>query len=407
MAVGTPDILQRQLEQLFIESDDFKLLEKRRLGFCPFEAMGVVNAEIRHSNFLATMMDPFRPHGFGVRLLRETLDGVAAEIGADGGISRLKLHLLDLDDADIRREWKQIDLLVAFASVRLVVAFELKIGAAEGKDQLKRYREVIERQWPSTGDKPWTHVLLFLTRDGQSPSDDAWHAVTYDIIIDAIGRVLERYGGGEPDARSMLAAYAKMLRKHHMDDPELAELARALWQRHREALDYLMEQRPDGLVSLGPLALECIEAIAEGASVPGLHLKPEESTKSYVRFFVQEWEGLPDMKSGFGWLSSGRMLALELQFWSNQVRIAIILGPGPSDVRRRYFQATQPKITRGSGRLTDKWKRLASAQLLTEEDFEEGQDAAIAKLTSRLGQFLEETVSQFDEVLKPLIGNGE
>lgn len=397
MTIKSSDNLRRQLEELFVESDDFKSLEKRRLGFCPFEAMGVVNAEIRHSNFLASMMDPYRPHGLGAKFLREVLDGVVAEVGAVGGISRLKLHLLDLDDADIRREWKRIDLLVAFASVRLIVAFELKIGAAESDGQLKRYRTAIEDAWPSTGDEPWTHLLLFLTRDGQKASDDGWHSVTYDIIIDAISRIMERSGGGEPEARSMLAAYARMMRKHHMDDQELAELARALWRRHREALEYLMEQRPDGFLSLGPIAVDRIEAIANGASGPGLHLVPEESTNWYVRFFVQEWEVLPKYISDSSWVSSGRLLLIELQFSRKKVNVALILGPGPQKIREQYLSAVQQNILHAIENQSKSWDTLDIVTILDGLEFYDS-NVAIEKLILNLKNFVQNSVSQFDKV---------
>jgi hypothetical protein len=396
--------LRKHLEDLVIVSPEFKALEDRRLGFCPFEAMGIVDAEIRHANFLASMMDPFRPHGIGSRFLREVLDAIVAEIGEIGGISRLKLHLLDLDDADIKREWNHVDLLVAFPRLRLVIAFELKIGASEGKDQLRRYRAEIERQWPSTGNKPWTHLLLFLTRDRQEPNDEAWHPVTYDIIIDAISRVLELSKAGEPLARDMLKAYASMLRKHHMEDQELSDLARDLWQRHREALEYLMEQRPNGLVGLGPVALEQIKDIAEKASLPILHLEPEDSTKANVRFFVREWESLPGVKSGSGWISSGRMLVLETQFRTDQVKVALLVGPGPAEVRKCIFEVAQPGIIRASARFAGKWKTLASAQLITAADLEEGSDAAITNLAEALKRFVEGPVTKFNKLFMPLLG---
>lgn len=229
--------IREQLEQLFVESQDFKEIERRRMGFCPFEALGMVHAEIRHSNFLASMMDPRGPHGLGSALLREVLDGVVAAIGDVEGLSRLHLHLLELNEADIRREWDRIDLLIAFPTAHLVFVFELKIAAEEGYDQLGRYRETVERRWPRSTRAPWQHLYLFLTRDGRQPTDGVWHAVTYDIIIDAIERTLERTAGGDPMARLMLKAYAKMLRKHHMDDQELAKLAHELWAKHKQALE--------------------------------------------------------------------------------------------------------------------------------------------------------------------------
>lgn len=403
MALTEAIALRKALEALVVDSPEFKELERRRLGYCPFEALGMVNAEIRHSNFLASMMDPYGPHGLGSSLLREVLDGIVAEVGEVAGVSRLKLHLLDLDDADIRREWSRIDLLVAFPKAKLVVVFELKIGAGESEGQLSTYRAAVERNWPSEGKGPWRHQFLFLTRDGKTPSDQAWSPVTYDIIIDAIRRVLVRSAGGEPMARAMLEAYAKMLRKHHMDDRELSELARSLWSRHGQALDYLMGQRPDGLVSLGPIVLERQKAIAELASLPTLHLEPEESTKVYIRFCIREWEGLSAGATHTSWISTGRMLIIELQFWSRGVKAVLILGPGPTDMRERYFELAKPGMSRASGKLSPSLKTLASAWVLSDEDIDEDPEAAITKMVDNLKSFLAGPISIFDRLFQPVL----
>lgn len=397
--------LRKELEALVVDSPEFKELERRRLGFCPFEALGMVNAEIRHSNFLASMMDPHRPHGLGTAVLREVLDGIVAEVGDVAGISRLQLHLLDLDDADIRREWSRIDLLVAFPKARLVVVFELKIGAGESEGQLSTYRTAVERNWPSTGKVRWRHQFLFLTRDGKKPTDKAWWPVTYNVIIDAISRVLERNAGGEPMARAMLEAYARMLRKHHMDDRELAELARSLWARHGQALDYLMRQRPDGLVSLGTVVVERQKAICELASLPTLHLEPEESTKTWVRFYIREWEALNEGATSTTWIGSGRMLIVELQFLPRGVKAVLILGPGPSELRERYFDLAKPGMARVQGKLPASLKTLDGVWLLSEDDVDEDPEAAIAKMVDNLKRFLAGPITTFDRLFQPVLAS--
>ena len=50
---------------------DFKKLENMVDVFCPFEAIGMVRQEIRHSNFLAYILDPNRPHEFGSSFLED------------------------------------------------------------------------------------------------------------------------------------------------------------------------------------------------------------------------------------------------------------------------------------------------------------------------------------------------
>lgn len=401
----TNDDIRRDLESLVIDDEAFRTIETKLSGYCPFEALGMVNAEIRHSNFLAYMLDPFQSHGLGSQLLRGVLDGILASVETTNGVSRLGLHLVDVDDADIRREWKHIDLLLAFPDLRLVVAFELKIGAGEGSGQLKRYREQIEQKWPSSGTAPWRHLLLFLTRNGQDPSDPIWEPATYDVIIDAIERTLKKTSAGDPMARQMLGAYAAMLRRHHMKDQELAELAKQLWRQHGPALNYLMQYSPTGVVGLGPVVLKHIDKIAAEISSDHLHLGPEDSTVSYARFFVKEWDAIPGINDGFGWVSSGRLLVIEVQFWTEMAKACLLLGPaiepkGNPDTRRKLFELARPKIMRGANTLPEKWKTLVSSTLITSADMELGEEEAMQKLKSKLKQFVSVRLTEFDALFR-------
>ena len=134
---------ERHIEGLVISDPDFLELERLLNRFCPFEATGIVRTEIRHSNFLAYILDPLRPHGFGERVLRSVLREVAKSADTMQGISALDLHLIDLDGAEVRREWRSIDLLIVLPADKAVFAFELKIDSSQHSNQLKRYREAI------------------------------------------------------------------------------------------------------------------------------------------------------------------------------------------------------------------------------------------------------------------------
>ena len=72
--------LQQQIEDLIVNDSSFRRLEELLFRFCPFEAMGAVNAELRHANFLAYLLDPLRPHNFGDgRSFRNRTDDLAAK----------------------------------------------------------------------------------------------------------------------------------------------------------------------------------------------------------------------------------------------------------------------------------------------------------------------------------------
>ncbi|MFN7398524.1 MAG: PD-(D/E)XK nuclease family protein [Sandaracinobacter sp.] len=112
--------VEAALEALIVGNRDFAELERASRRFCPFEAIGMVRQEIRHAHFLSYCLDPLRPHGFGAEPLRAFLRALAASApGGETPLSVLEVHLADLSDVEVRREWRRIDLLVAVAIIYL------------------------------------------------------------------------------------------------------------------------------------------------------------------------------------------------------------------------------------------------------------------------------------------------
>ncbi len=58
---------------------------------------------------------------------------IGHEQGLSAGFTPLDLHLLDIEVVEVRREWRNIDLLLIVPGAKLVVAIELKIGASQSK----------------------------------------------------------------------------------------------------------------------------------------------------------------------------------------------------------------------------------------------------------------------------------
>ena len=48
-----------------------------------------------------------------------------------------------------------------------------------------------------------------------------------------------------PDVRTIMEHYSKMLRRHIVNDSEIAELCRQIYRKHQSALDLIFQYRPD------------------------------------------------------------------------------------------------------------------------------------------------------------------
>jgi hypothetical protein len=396
--------ISKKLEAVVVDDPDFRQLEQSFGVFCPFEALGAVHAELRHAAFLASLLDPFRPHGYGSKLLRAFLMAAvraASDTGMDvRGLDPLNVHLLDLDDAEVRREWQAIDLIVVLPSAKVVIAIELKIDATQGHEQLLRYRQIVNKTWP---DQRWKRVLIFLTKNDEVPDDSSWIPVELSEVADAFKPLLET-PGADPGARDLLKGYLSMLRRHHMENEDLSALAQRLWSRHREALEFLMDHRPDALGPLFESFHEDAKQIATRvAAACQAAIEVDSETRASIRFAVSDWDALPGFRNGEGWTPSRRFILFELSRSETEVKISVILGPGPAEIRNHLFQAIQNSDIRAPGSLAKKYKWLRSLSLirLADVDAAEVEDQRAAILL-RLEDFFREVVPKFSAVLATL-----
>jgi len=83
----------------------------------------------------------------------------------------------ELRGVEVRREWKNIDLLITCDDPSFVIAIENKVGSGEHSNQLNRYREIVNEA-PGLA-KYERRQFVFLTPEGESPSDETWTEYSY------------------------------------------------------------------------------------------------------------------------------------------------------------------------------------------------------------------------------------
>lgn len=343
------------LEELLIGDPDFEKLETAIAEFNIFEALGAVRPELRHSDFLAFLLNPEESHGLGdaflTRMLQRAVQGAPPSALP---VSPVQLDLWDLGGATVLREWQNIDLLIADPEHEFVVVVENKIGSTEHSRQLERYFATVERHYPG-----WSILALYLTPEGDPPTGDTRYvACSYDVVHATCEEMLERRGSiMGADVQVLLRHYSQMLRRHILSDTPIAELCREIYRKHRRALDLIFEHRPDRQDVLRHFLLELV-----AEQEPALVL--DHSTKAYIRFAAAEWDD-PRLQQGRGWTESGRMLLYELENYDDYVRVKLVIGPGPDDIREvLYRMAEREKVFSLRGKLTGKWKTIYSKTLV-------------------------------------------
>ena len=385
----------KALERFVLDNAELMRLEELADPFNIFEALGIVRQEIRHSNFLAWLMNPAQTHGLGDSFLKGFLlktSVMARELGIET-ISPIDVDVWDLSATEVRREWRNIDITLLDESRKFVCVIENKVFSSEHSNQLRRYREVMEAEFPD-----YTRHYVLLNVSGDEPSDsDYYVGVTYDEVCDVIERLLKMKAStiGD-DVATVLSHYVTMVRRRVMPDREIQELCRRIYRKHQAALDLIFEHRTGRQAEIADALLELIE--------PDPEFTLDVSNKSLIRFHPVSW-GRPELQGGKGWTKSGMMILFEFanssHYNANSLGLALMLGPGDENVRRKIYDAatkTGSPLKPDPKGLSKKWVPLFWKEILSTADYD---DLDFEGIQSRV----QEAWSAFKSNELPLINN--
>ncbi|MGF7162830.1 hypothetical protein FHS85_004485 [Rhodoligotrophos appendicifer] len=314
-----------------IDDPSFHDLHNRMDKFNLFEAIGGVRAELRHSNFLGFLLSPARPHGLGSQILLGFLRGVIEKIHPHSRpVKTLELIVGDMDSAIVHRERANIDILIEIDDLKLVVLIENKIGANAGPGQLLHYRNLVAGMYRENT----RFICIYLTPTGKASKEDGYVEFSYSELAQLIERNINTSSGTQAPSMSLiLNHYVDMLRRNVVADEQLQEIARKLYDRHKEAIDFIIDNRPDDSV------LAVLRPIIQLDST----LQQDRHGANILRFIPQEWD-IPDLKrcDPEDWTRTGRNLLFEVKtaatgVYRNRVVVALVMGPSDQEFRKRLY----------------------------------------------------------------------
>lgn len=222
-----------------------------------FDVLKISRTEIRHSNMLGWLLNPNENHGLGDAFLKGILQCLV-ENDANGRYDVFHVLLMDLYSFSVMREWKNIDILLASSEEKTVIAIENKVGSHEHSNQLNRYRETLEKEFAG-----YKRVYVFLTPDGESPSDaDNWDVLTYNDVIATLESVNARIKV-LPDVELMIKNYIDIVRRDIVEDQQLIDICNKIYNKHKKALDLIFENRIDGKTQVSDAMKNTLSSLAE------------------------------------------------------------------------------------------------------------------------------------------------
>jgi hypothetical protein len=214
----------------------FLELDRQLNAFNIFDVLNVREYEIRHTRFLAHLLDPCGTHGLGSTFLRSFLLQVSAQVASDERVGLLdEVHKLDLELARVMAEISlttnmqdeaveisdekpgnkrkssgqgRLDILLQIprrGQADIAIAIENKINARESNGQLERYKDWVTNRFNDNV------VLLYLTVN-EEEVDSAWNSITYsNVVYPALNLTQQSCSTVGPGPALMISHYMSVL----------------------------------------------------------------------------------------------------------------------------------------------------------------------------------------------------
>lgn len=190
------NISKEELQNFMLHFEDKVVSRLKDAGFernkyNVFDILNINRQELRHSDFLAFLMNPIRSGEIGRQFLHNFLTLLSKDY-PELGLDFFNMFYCDFEKVIVKREYKQIDILLdvnlSNSNKKYIIAIENKIDSGEqfydNKDvmgQLVKYKNIVDSEYNNH-----IPIYLFLSPDKRLPSDNNWIAIDYNLIYSAL-----------------------------------------------------------------------------------------------------------------------------------------------------------------------------------------------------------------------------
>lgn len=312
-----------------INDFDFEQIELSLKEPNIFDALSIEHKEIRHSNFLAYILNPNENHGLRDIILKKFLRDIFSDSKANNR-TVFDSDYLDLYNCEIRREWRNIDILIIFD--KDIILIENKVDSVDHTNQLKRYKKIAEDNFT---DKNRHYV--YLTPFGSDPIDsdsrDSYINYSYVQVSEILEKIISLYKNSISEKiKYYLEDYLSTLKKELLMNDKLNDLALKVYNAHKEAFDFIFDNRPDPSSILYPYFER--ELLKAGFVIGS-------KNKGYIRFTTPELDKLLD-KVGQGWPEKEIFLFEIEYFWTDKYcDVNAVIAPCEDSIKNKILDAVK------------------------------------------------------------------
>jgi len=237
-----------EIRALFeLENDSiFQKLNQEVNSFNGLKVLRLENHEIRHSNVLAWLLNPKENHNIGDYFLRKTIEHlILIDENSNNSQYRIVSELVNhsLMDSHVYREVRTnqnrfIDLLIVNQQIKSIFLIENKFYTTESKNQLNDYLDFIQQTF-----KGFTIIPIYLTLDGENPSNDRYFILTYEQIESILHTILMLYKMQLNDyVYKFIEDYDELLKEKYYPNESQIRQAIDIYRNHKLTIDTLFEE---------------------------------------------------------------------------------------------------------------------------------------------------------------------
>ena len=386
-----------------------KLIDEQRAEFDALDFAGVSRSEAFHSKVLAWLLDPRGTHGAVEHflcgfLLQATEQAVSAGIRADSLVERAAFAW---SATRVRREWGHVvdgdkgylDILLLNEEAGFLCAVENKIGSSEHGEQLTRYRKALANQFPD-----FDRYHIFLSPGGTLPyrteEQSWWTPLEYSQVL----RLVEgtRKNSANPvqkDVGVFLQQYSTTLRRKIVADVDTnaQQRARQIYLTHREAIEFLVENKPDLMSEMSQFFVKAIDGQEAW--------KADWKQPDLVFFRSADWDRFKAFNTGTGWGDLKSLVTFAFDLRQRHPRLICTLGPGTDEAIRSKIHADISRrpglFSCAGGMLNTSYTRLDVKEPITKDaDLVDWDNPAVrAKLTNWVSAFAETDFPKMNNII--------
>lgn len=275
------DELYYKINRFVTNNHLLELLNAKINEFNPFKVLKVDQFEIRHSNMLAWLLSPQENHFLSDMVLKKL---IAEVLCRDIEIKNHQLQISDVllssfFDAEVLREWRNIDILVISKSNDFILFIENKVHAGLAHHQLEKYINLIKDNYPGIKNI----IPLFLTLNGDEAPHPEYYHLGHGDILSILNSILTlNKDHMNTKVYDFIRYYTRTLEVLTMQDEQLIKLCREIYKHHREAIETIIKY---GVTSISTLN-QATEILRSELDCIGHHEDPDSYLSDTQYWFI-------------------------------------------------------------------------------------------------------------------------